>query len=75
MRCNNLTSVHDPHILHDSHEALVAVCRLCKEQAVFRKDVVGRVDNRAYIKFFRRDVLQPHDNLFYKIYPDKMSVS
>lgn len=71
--CDNKREIHKPIIIYDSHDAMVAVCELCKQMGVFRKDETGRMDNRAYAKFFKRDILQAHDNLYYKINPDKMS--
>lgn len=49
------------------------MCSECKEVEVIRKDWRGVPENRSYGKFFRRDVLQGSDNLFYKYYPQYLS--
>jgi hypothetical protein len=75
MTCDNKREAHNPLVIYDNNDAMVAVCTLCKASQVFRKDASGRMDNRAYTQFFRRDVLQANTNLYYKYHPDKMSVA
>lgn len=74
MHCNNISQCHDVQVIYDSNEAMVAVCKICWEQRVFRKDPDGRMDNIAYAAFFKKELLQPWTNLYYKYHPDKMSV-
>lgn len=72
--CDNISAAHEPQVIHDTDDAMVAVCKNCKKQQVFRKDKDGRMDNRAYLKFFKRDVLQPTVPLYYKYHSDKMNI-
>lgn len=73
--CDNKRGCHDPQVIFDDNSAMVAVCKICWEQRVFRKDPEGRMNNLAYLSFFKRDHLQPWDNLYYKYQGrDKMSV-
>lgn len=74
MPCDNIRETHKVQVLSESSDAIRAICIMCKAQAVFRKDPQGRMDNRAYGEFFKRDLLQPGTNLYYKAYPGKMAV-
>ena len=74
MKCDNKSNVHDARVIYDNNDAMVAVCIQCKELGVFRKDCDGRMNNREYTKFFKREILQPTTNLYYKVYPQLMSV-
>lgn len=65
--------IHNPKTLLSTKEIEVAYCKECKVRGYFRKGFDGR-DDPNYQKFFRRDTLQPTQNLYYKIYPHKMSV-
>lgn len=74
MICDNKRETHAPHILHDDASAMVAGCAICKTVQVFRKDPSGRMDNRAYLKFFKRELLQPNSNLYYKYHADELNI-
>ncbi len=73
MTCNNISALHWPKILSDQG-AVVAYCQLCGETAVFRMDRDGRMDNRAYSKWFKRDIIQPPHPLYYKYHESMMSI-
>lgn len=67
--CDNYSSCHNPVTLSEDNFALRVFCKDCKHQYILRKDWRGVVENREYSKIFKRDILQPRENLFYKIYP------
>lgn len=71
--CDGVSQVHDPLVINDI-DAVVAVCRLCKQQIVLRMDKEGRMNNRDYTKFFKRDILQPSENLYYKVHPEYLQI-
>lgn len=74
MECVWPNDVHKPKEIQDNAEVVEAYCVKCKAHAYFRKDSNGRIDP-AYAKFFRADTLQPSQNLYYRIHPQKMSVA
>lgn len=67
--CNNISNAHDPVSIGEDSNANRVICKECKEQYVLHKDWRGTVENRQYSKIFKRDIIQPRENLFYKIYP------
>lgn len=75
MKCgDNINSVHKMKVLDGLEEAVVAFCERCKQKYVIRRDKQGRPEQPKYSKIFKRDTLQPHMNLYYKEYPNKMNV-
>lgn len=66
---DNKNSVHKFRSLVDEASIIVAYCERCKQRVS-----VNPKDRRKYMKLFKRDVLQPGTNLYYKEYPHKMSV-
>lgn len=75
MKCgDNVNFVHKMRNLEDSPDVLVAYCERCKARYYFRKDGGGRIIGQNYHKVFKRDTLQPHQNLYYKEYKDRMNV-
>lgn len=74
MKCgDNINSVHNMKYLEDAPDVVVAYCTRCKSRYYFRKDA-NRTDPR-YGKIFKRDTLQPHENLYYKEYPHRMKIA
>jgi hypothetical protein len=73
-RCNNVSALHWPLILADQDGAVVAYCKLCGEQKVFRKDPTGRMNNTEYSKWFKRDIIQNSQPLYYKYHESDMSI-
>lgn len=69
MECNNKSNVHDPIMIAEDLSALRVICKICKHQYVIRKNFNLTPENRQYSKIFKRDILQPRENLFYKVYP------
>lgn len=69
MICDNVSNVHNPIVIAEDECAMRVFCKLCKHQYVIRKDWRGVSENKQYSKIFKRDTLQPHENLFYKVYP------
>lgn len=53
----------------DLHDALIEICKLCGKKVVYYKRD-GRINEAKYLRDHRRDVLQPTDRLFWKIYPE-----
>ncbi len=67
--CNNIEKCHKPITLGEDNNALRWYCTECKHSGIIRKDWRGVILNREYSKIFRKEILQPSDNLFYKYYP------
>jgi len=65
--------VHEPQVIHDI-DAIVAVCKKCRQMGVFRMDKDGRFNNREYTKFFKIDLLQPSENLYWKYRQSSMAI-
>jgi len=68
MECDNLSFCHNPVIINEDNSAQRVICTQCKYQYVLRKDWRGVFENKEYSKIFRKETLQPHQNLFYKYY-------
>ncbi len=66
---NNLEHCHKPITIGEDNNALKWICTECKEHGIIRKDARGVLLNREYAKVYRREILQPNTNLFYKYYP------
>lgn len=67
--CDNQSHCHDPIIIGEDQNAIRVICKQCKNQCVIRKDWRGVPFNRQYSEIFKREILQPNSNLFYKYYP------
>lgn len=70
--CDNIRYCHEPIVLNDDTNAMRVFCTLCKNQYIIRKDWRGVPENKTYSKIFRKEILQPNTNLFYKYYPQHM---
>lgn len=70
--CNNKSRCHRPEIIREDENAIRVVCLDCRHTYILRKDYRGVVENRAYSKIFKRDILQGNDNLYYKYYPTNL---
>ena len=68
---DNINSVHNMKTLEDAPDVIVAYCIKCKFRTHIRK-CGGRTEPK-YNKIFRRDTLQPTQNLYYKEY-GKMNI-
>lgn len=72
--CDNKSRCHDPITIFDNKEAVVIYCKSCYNKWVVRKYPIKEVpERRLFAKLFKRDILQPRENLFYKYYPQYMS--
>jgi hypothetical protein len=69
MECDNIKKCHRPEIIGEDHTAMRVICKECWHQYVVPKDWRGAPENRFYSKTYKRDILQGHENLFYKYYP------
>lgn len=70
MICDNVKSCHDPVTIKEDQCALRVLCKNCHHQFVIRKDPFkGNPEIKQYAKIFKRDILQPKDPLFFKVYP------
>ena len=69
IECDNISNVHNPRTIAEDENAIRVLCLECKHQYVIRKDWRGVPENKQYSKLFKRDTLQGHENLFYKVYP------
>lgn len=74
MICDNINSVHDNKIINEEKDGLRFICKKCKQINIIRMDQDGRMDNKNYQRIFKKDTLQPGTNLYYKEYPEQMSV-
>ncbi len=75
MECNGVHSVHNPITVSEDMNALRVVCKECWHQYVIRKDPFkGSPEIKEYARIFRRDILQPKDRLFHKIYPQYLRI-
>ena len=73
MKCNNISNCHDPVTISDG-DALRVICKQCHHQYIIRKSPNGAPEIKQYAKIFKRDILQPKDPLFYKIYPHYLNI-
>jgi hypothetical protein len=60
-------------VLSESSEAIVSYCEHCRHKFIVRV-YEGRPERKKYAKLYKRDTLQPHENLYYKVYPRRMNV-
>lgn len=74
MICDNKNSVHDNVIINETDDGIRCICKICKKINVLRREKNGRFNNRQYSKVFKRDILQPGENLYYRVHKDKMSI-
>lgn len=74
MICDNINHCHDNIQITETDDGLRVICKVCKQINILRKDRYSRFNNRQYSKVFKRDILQPGTNLYYKVNGDKMSV-
>lgn len=72
MSCDNISECHDPITVAEDSNAMRVFCRNCKKQFIIRKDWRGVPENRAYAAIFKKEILQPNSNLFYKYYPQHL---
>jgi hypothetical protein len=73
--CDNIQEAHDNIVINETSDAIRTYCKICGEVNVLRKDKLsGRMDNIEYSRIFKRDVLQPSENLYYKYHPELMSL-
>lgn len=72
---DNVNFVHKMRTLEDVSDVLVVYCERCKARYYFRKDAGGRIMGQNYHNIFKRDTLQPHQNLYYKEYKGRMNIA
>lgn len=72
--CDNINESHDNIVINETPDGIRTFCKICKEINTVRFDKEGRYNNKEYSKIFKRDLLQPGENLYYKYNPDKMSI-
>lgn len=72
--CDNKRECHDPITIAEDDNALRVYCKICYHQYIIRKDENKNPEKRSYARIFKRDILQPSENLFYKVYPNRMNV-
>lgn len=74
MICDNINNCHDNVEIAQNNDGVRFICKQCKLVSTFRIDENGRMNTRQYGKVFKRDTVQPGSNLYYKVYPEKMSL-
>lgn len=73
--CNNKSACHTPETVAEDQNALRVLCTTCKMVKTLRKDPIKNVpEKRSYARFFKKDILQGGDNLFYKYYPQYLYI-
>lgn len=72
--CDNRNNVHDPLQIVDEPGGIRYICKTCKKIMVLRRGADDRFNNKEYTEVFKRDLLQPHDNLYFKVHPELMSI-
>lgn len=73
--CDNISNVHENFMMNEEPDGVRYICDHCKQQNVLRIGLDGRMENRLYTRVFKKDVLQPHDNLYFRVHPDEMSLA
>jgi len=74
--CDNIQEAHDNIVINETPDGIRTYCKICGKVNVIRKDPFsGRMDNIEYSKVFKRDLLQPSENLYYKYLPELMSLA
>lgn len=73
--CDNKKELHDMLIPCDNAHGLHAYCKRCLRHYYLRKDSNGNPQKRMYAKLFLRDFIQPSKPLYYKVHPDRMTIS
>lgn len=56
--------LHDFAPLMDNSEIYVEVCKRCHLKNFYRKDPRGKINNRRYVAYHIKEVLQPFNKLF-----------
>lgn len=74
MVCDNINNCHDNKTIVEFTDGIRVICTICKKVSIVRFDINGRTNNRFYSKLFKRDVVQPGSNLYYKVHPEQMSL-
>lgn len=72
--CDNINQCHDNVVINETTDGIRTYCKLCGKINVLRIGTDGRYNNREYSEIFKRDLLQPGENLYYKYHSDKMSI-
>lgn len=68
--CDNKSACHTIVAISEDECAQRVTCVTCKRQYVLRKDAyTGSYERRRAAKILRKDILQGHQNLFYRYYP------
>ena len=73
-KCDNKSHCHDPITIGEDINGLRVHCKQCHTTEVIRKMPWGTPHKAQYAAFFKRDILQGNDNLFYKYYPQHLRV-
>lgn len=72
--CDNVNSCHNNQVISETKDGIRVRCSECGEINILRMDSSGRMNNREYSKVFKKDILQPGSNLYYKYHPELMSI-
>lgn len=72
--CDNIGEAHDLLTVRDTMHAQCVYCVLCRHIYLIRKDGNGNPERREYARLFKRDILQPGENLYYKYHPERLSI-
>lgn len=64
----------NPITVEETVDGLRVACKECKHLYYFRKDANGNPEKTKYAKVFKRDILQPSENLYYKYHEEQMHI-
>jgi hypothetical protein len=68
--CDNVSACHTTQVVGEDMCAQRVTCVTCKRQYVLRKSPwTGSSERRKNAEILRKDILQGHQNLFYKYNP------
>lgn len=68
--CNNVSAAHTIEVIGEDVSAQRVYCKTCKHRYTLRKNPwTGSYEKREASKVLRKDILQGHQNLFYKYNP------
>ncbi len=70
--CDNFSDLHSPQVIGEDNNAVRVICTKCKNQYIIHKDWRGIPENREYSRIFKMDIIQGHENLFYKLHPQHL---
>lgn len=66
--CKGTDKYHRPKTILETAEVLKEYCQNCKVEIIWKKSKSGKIDNRGYGEFHKRETLQPDHKHFDREY-------